>query len=219
RAGPEISVASTKAFTTQVTALILLALTLGRLRGRLDPARAGQVTEALMQAPEKIAGLVGRLSQPVEELANRYADARDFLYLGRGYGYPLALEGALKLKEITYIHAEGYPAGELKHGPIALISKGMPVVAVATREGLREKVLANLAEVKAREGSVIAVGTEGDEELAELADHVVSVPPADGPIMPLFASVPLQLFAYFMAVKRGCDVDQPRNLAKSVTVE
>ncbi|HWV39691.1 MAG TPA: glutamine--fructose-6-phosphate transaminase (isomerizing) [Vulgatibacter sp.] len=219
RAGPEISVASTKAFTTQVTALILLALTLGRLRGRLDPARAGQVTDALMQAPEKIAGLVGRLARPVEELAARYAEARDFLYLGRGYGYPLALEGALKLKEITYIHAEGYPAGELKHGPIALISKGMPIVAVATREGLREKVLANLAEVKAREGTVIAIGTEGDSELEELADHVLWVPPAEGPIMPLLASVPLQLFAYHVAVKRGCDVDQPRNLAKSVTVE
>ncbi len=219
RAGPEISVASTKAFTTQVTALLLLALTLGRLRGRLDPARAGQLTEALLQAPEKIAGLVGRVGPQVEAMAGRYASASDFLYLGRGYGYPLALEGALKLKEVSYVHAEGYPSGELKHGPIALIADGLPVVAVATRDGLREKVVSNLEEVKARDGRVIAVGTEGDTELEAIADDVVWIPPAEGPIMPLFASIPLQYFAYYIAIARGRDVDRPRNLAKSVTVE
>ncbi|WP_373049161.1 glutamine--fructose-6-phosphate transaminase (isomerizing) [Vulgatibacter sp.] len=219
RAGPEISVASTKAFTTQVTGLFLLALTLGRLRGRLDPSRAGAISEALQKAPEKIAGIVHRLKEPVQELATRYAEARDFLYLGRGYGYPLALEGALKLKEISYVHAEGYPSGEMKHGPIALISKGVPVVAIATRDRLRDKVLSNLEEVKAREGTVIAIGTEGDDELQALADHTLMLPPSEEAIAPLYASVPLQLFAYYVAVARGCDVDQPRNLAKSVTVE
>ncbi|WP_276202187.1 glutamine--fructose-6-phosphate transaminase (isomerizing) [Vulgatibacter incomptus] len=219
RAGPEISVASTKAFTTQVTALLLMALTLGRLRGRLDPARAGQLSEALVKAPEKIAGLLGRMAAPLQALAREKANSNDFLYLGRGYGYPLALEGALKLKEISYIHAEGYPSGELKHGPIALISKGLPVVAIAPNDSLRDKVLSNLEEVKARDGTVIAVGTEGDADLASLADHAVWIPPVEPAIVPLYASLPLQLFAYFMAVERGCDVDQPRNLAKSVTVE
>lgn len=219
RAGPEISVASTKAFTTQVTGLFLLALTLGRLRGRLDPSRAGVISEALQKAPEKIAGIVGRLKEPVQELAQKYAEARDFLYLGRGYGYPLALEGALKLKEISYVHAEGYPAGEMKHGPIALISKGVPVVAIATRDRLRDKVLSNLEEVKAREGTVIAIGTEGDDELEKLADHCLLLPQCEEAIAPLYASVPLQLFAYYVAIARGCDVDMPRNLAKSVTVE
>jgi len=219
RAGPEISVASTKAFTTQVTGLFLLALTLGRLRGRLDPSRAGMIAEALQKAPEKIAGIVGRIKEPVEALAKQYAQARDFLYLGRGYGYPLALEGALKLKEISYVHAEGYPAGEMKHGPIALISKGVPVVAIATRDRLRDKVVSNLEEVKAREGTVIAIGTEGDDELEKLADHCLLLPPCEEAIAPLYASVPLQLFAYYVAIARGCDVDMPRNLAKSVTVE
>ena len=219
RAGPEISVASTKAFTTQVTGLFLLALPLGRLRGRLDPSKAGAIADALQKAPEKIAGIVGRLDAPVRELAERYKEARDFLYLGRGYGYPLALEGALKLKEISYVHAEGYPAGEMKHGPIALISKGLPVVAIATRDRLRDKVLSNLEEVKAREGTVIAIGSEGDDELEKLADHALLLPPSEEAIAPLYASVPLQLFAYYVAVARGCEVDQPRNLAKSVTVE
>jgi glucosamine--fructose-6-phosphate aminotransferase (isomerizing) len=219
RAGPEISVASTKAFTTQVTALFLMALSLGRMRGRLDPSRAGAIAEALERAPERIAGIITSVAPAIEELARTYASSRDFLYLGRGYGYPLALEGALKLKEISYVHAEGYPAGEMKHGPIALINKGLPVVAVATRDRLREKVLGNLEEVKAREGSVIAVGTAGDDDLARVADHVVWVPPCEEAIAPLYVSIPLQLFAYRVAIERGCDVDMPRNLAKSVTVE
>jgi glutamine---fructose-6-phosphate transaminase (isomerizing) len=219
RAGPEISVASTKAFTTQVAAMFLLALTLGRLRGRLDPSRAGTMADALSKAPEKIAGIVQQVGPAVKELAERHASSRDFLYLGRGYGYPLALEGALKLKEISYVHAEGYPAGEMKHGPIALICKGLPVVALAMRDRLRDKVLGNLEEVKAREGTVIAIGTEGDEELLKLAHHVISLPASEEAIAPLYASIPLQLFAYHVAIARGCDVDMPRNLAKSVTVE
>ncbi len=219
RAGPEISVASTKAFTTQVAGLFVMALTLGRLRGRLDPSRAGTVVDALQKAPEKIAGILQRIDPQVKELAHAFKDAKDFLYLGRGYGHPLALEGALKLKEISYAHAEGYPAGEMKHGPIALICKGLPVVAIATRDRLRDKVLGNLEEVKAREGTVIAVGTEGDEELEKLSDHVVFLPQVEEAVAPLYASIPLQLFAYHLAVARGCDVDMPRNLAKSVTVE
>ncbi len=219
RAGPEISVASTKAFSTQVAALHVLALTLGRLRGRLDPSRAGTLADALLKAPEKIAGILQKIGPAIEELAKRYKDRRDFLYLGRGYGYPLALEGALKLKEISYAHAEGYPAGEMKHGPIALICKGLPVVAIATRDRLRDKVLGNLEEVRAREGTVIAIGTEGDDDLAKVADHAIFLPAAEEAIAPLYAAVPLQLFAYHVAVARGCDVDMPRNLAKSVTVE
>lgn len=219
RAGPEISVASTKAFTTQVTALFLLALTLGRLRGRLDPSRAGVIRDALLQAPEKIAGIISRVDADARRLAQLHAKAHDYLYLGRGYCYPLALEGALKLKEVSYAHAEGYPAGELKHGPIALISKGVPVVAIAMDDRLRDKTLSSIQEVKAREGTVIAIGTEGDDELVRTADHTILLPWAEESIAPLYASVPLQLFAYYVAVARGCDVDQPRNLAKSVTVE
>lgn len=219
RAGPEISIASTKAFTTQIVALTLVALTLGRLRGRLDPARAGQITLALTQAPEKIAGLIARIEEPVRALAKKVKEQRDFLYLGRGYGYPLALEGALKLKETSYLHAEGYPSGEFKHGPIAMLSEGMPVVAIATKDPLREKVLSNLAEVKARDAFVVAVGTEGDRDLPAVADAVFSIPTTEPAIMPLYAAIPLQLLAYCIAVERGCDVDQPRNLAKSVTID
>lgn len=219
RAGPEISVASTKAFTTQVTALFLLALTLGRLRGRLDPSRAGVIRDALLKAPEKIAGIITAVDADMKRLAKIHAKAHDYLYLGRGYCYPLALEGALKLKEVSYAHAEGYPAGELKHGPIALIAKGVPVVAICMKDRLRDKTLSSIQEVKAREGTVIAIGTEGDDELAHTADHAILLPWAEEAIAPLYASVPLQLFAYYVAVERGCDVDQPRNLAKSVTVE
>lgn len=219
RAGPEISIASTKVFSTQVAALTLLAMTLGRLRGRLDPARAGVLTAALKSAPEKVAGIITRSRDVAREVAQRHAQRPDFLYIGRGYGYPVALEGALKLKETSYVHAEGYPSGEIRHGPIALITHGVPVVAVAPRDRLREKTLANLEEVKARGGVVIAVGTEGDRALAQVADHVFWIPQIEEALVPLYASVPLQLFAYEVAVARGCDVDKPRNLTKSVMVD
>ena len=224
-AGPEIGVASTKAFTSQMTVLYLLALYLGQKRGTLTETESIAHMQALNGLPVKLETLLGCDDQ-IEKMAREFHRAQDFLYLGRGINFPIALEGALKLKEISYIHAEGYPAGEMKHGPNALIDEQLPVVIIATRDEnsdaskLRyEKTLSNMVEVKARDGVVIAVVTEGDAEAAEIADHIIPVPHAGDLISPILAIVPLQLLAYHIGVRRGCDVDQPRNLAKSVTVE
>jgi glucosamine--fructose-6-phosphate aminotransferase (isomerizing) len=224
-AGPEIGVASTKAFTAQLTALFLLALYLGELRGATTPDEARRYIGELLKIPAKLEHLLARDEQ-CEELARQYYRVQDFLFLGRGIHYPIALEGALKLKEISYIHAEGYPAGEMKHGPNALIDENLPVVMVATQDPndpnsvqRYEKTMSNVKEVKARGGQVIAVATEGDEEIKESVDHVLYVPHAPELLLPIVEVVPLQLLAYHIAVRRGCDVDQPRNLAKSVTVE
>ena len=225
-AGPEIGVASTKAFTSQLTALFLLALKLGQLRGKLDKAQSVALIEELSRIPVKIEEVLRGCSAQCEQLARDFHTARDFLYLGRGIHFPIALEGALKLKEISYIHAEGYPAGEMKHGPNALIDETLPVVVLATRDEadpaskLRyEKTLSNIQEVTARSGRVIAVATEGDTTIGGLVEHVIAIPAAPELLSPLIEIVPLQLLAYYIAVRRGCDVDQPRNLAKSVTVE
>jgi glutamine---fructose-6-phosphate transaminase (isomerizing) len=225
-AGPEIGVASTKAFTAQLTALFLLALKLGQLRGRLDKDRSVAYMEELGRIPAKIEEALRSTSEQCEKLAKDFANARDFLYLGRGIHFPIALEGALKLKEVSYIHAEGYPAGEMKHGPNALIDETLPVVVLATQDKsdpaskLRyEKTLSNIQEVTARSGRVIAVATQGDRIITGLVEHVIYIPHAPELLSPLIEIVPLQLLAYYIAVKRGCDVDQPRNLAKSVTVE
>src|SRR5881628_1052189 len=218
RAGLEIGVASTKAFTAQLTAVTLLALRLGRARRLADPALLQQVTKALWAVPELIGGLVER-SDEIRAVAARFAESKSLLYLGRGLHFPLALEGALKLKEISYIHAEGYAAGEMKHGPIALIDQQMPVVVIAPVGPTHEKMCANIEEVKARDGIVVALAEEGDREIEAKADVVIPVPAASYWIQPLLVSPPLQLFAYHLGVLRGCDVDQPRNLAKSVTVE
>ena len=217
-AGPEIGVASTKCFTAQLTALILLAIHLGRRNGALDDISAVRFANDVILLPFKMSetlGLVGDL----KELARKHKDARDFLFLGRGSNYPLALEGALKLKEISYIHAEGYAAGEMKHGPIALIDDGLPVVIIATKGNGYDKVLSNLAEVRARDGHVIAVATKGDTEITKNCQDVLWVPNAPALLQPLLTVLPLQMLAYAVAVVRGHDVDQPRNLAKSVTVE
>jgi glucosamine--fructose-6-phosphate aminotransferase (isomerizing) len=225
-AGPEIGVASTKAFTAQLTALFLLALKLGQLRGNLDKAQSVALIEELSRVPAKIDETLRKSTEQCELLAKDFSSARDFLYLGRGIHFPIALEGALKLKEISYIHAEGYPAGEMKHGPNALIDENLPVVVLATRDEsdpaskLRyEKTLSNIQEVTARSGRVIAVATEGDSMIGGLVEHVIHVPHTPELLSPLIEIVPLQLLAYYIAVRRGCDVDQPRNLAKSVTVE
>jgi len=224
-AGPEIGVASTKAFTGQLTALYIFAMYLAQIRGVMKPEQARGSMLELTKIPAKLEALLGQ-DHTCDELAKRYQKVHDFLFLGRGIHYPIALEGALKLKEISYIHAEGYPAGEMKHGPNALIDENLPVVVIATRDVndsesmLRyEKTISNLKEVKARSGVVIALATEGDEEIKESADHVVYIPPAPDELSPILEIVPLQLLAYHIAVRRGCDVDQPRNLAKSVTVE
>ncbi len=221
-AGPEIGVASTKAFTTQLVALYLLALHLGLVRGVLDPASARPHLEALEQLPLKLEAAL-ETQATIEDIAGRFYQRDDFLFLGRGINYPIALEGALKLKEISYIHAEGYPAGEMKHGPIALIDDHLPVVALAPRDHVFEKMVGNVQEVKARGGTVIAVTSDGENPLPDLLDRsrdvVVTVPAAPPFITPILLTVPLQLLAYHIAVRRGCDVDQPRNLAKSVTVE
>jgi glutamine---fructose-6-phosphate transaminase (isomerizing) len=221
-AGPEIGVASTKAFSCQLVALYLLALHLGQERGVLRPAQADEHFQALAHLPQLIEQALKTAGQ-IEDIASRFYTRRDFLYLGRGIHYPIALEGALKLKEISYIHAEGYPAGEMKHGPIALIDEQMPVVALAPHDQIFEKMLGNIQEAKARGGSVIALATEGSDDLDRLLDPandaVLRLPSAPAFAMPVVAVVPLQLLAYHIAVRRGCDVDQPRNLAKSVTVE
>ncbi|MHB1007381.1 MAG: glutamine--fructose-6-phosphate transaminase (isomerizing) [Chloroflexota bacterium] len=217
-AGPEIGVASTKAFTSQLAAIYLLAVYLGQKRGTLTEAQVAGYLQDLSELPQTMGELLER-EYPYERLAALYHKVNDFLYLGRGINYPIALEGALKLKEISYIHAEGYPAGEMKHGPIALIDAEIPVVAIAPRDKVYHKMLGNIEEVKARDGIVIALVEDGDEEVATKADHVLSLPPAPPLLAPILAVVPLQLLAYYIAVRRGCDVDQPRNLAKSVTVE
>ena len=224
-AGPEIGVASTKAFTSQMVAAYLFALYLGQLRGHLTADESRQHVKQLLELPVKIETLLGQ-DDLIEELSRQLFRSTDFLYLGRGINYPIALEGALKLKEISYIHAEGYPAGEMKHGPNALIDESLPVVVIATKDEnsetskLRyEKTLSNIIEVKARDGRVVAVVTEGDTEVSGVADHVIAIPKASDLLSPILSVVPLQLLAYHIAVRRGCDVDQPRNLAKSVTVE
>jgi len=224
-AGPEIGVASTKAFTGQLAALLLTALYLGQTRGKLSPLQSKILMQELTRIPHKIEAILKRDSA-IEELARQFFRHTDFLYLGRGIHYPIALEGALKLKEISYIHAEGYPAGEMKHGPNALIDENLPVVMIATRDEsdpdsmMRyEKTISNLQEVKARDGIVIAIVSEGDQLAHGIADHVIEIPGAPDLIAPILEIVPLQLLAYHIAVRRGCDVDQPRNLAKSVTVE
>ncbi|MCX8112292.1 MAG: glutamine--fructose-6-phosphate transaminase (isomerizing) [Bacteroidia bacterium] len=218
-AGPEIGVASTKAFTAQLTALTLLALHLGAVRYTIDRNLHDLLIEKLLTLPDLVAQTLEKLHQPVYEIAKQFVSVTNVLYLGRGYNFPVALEGALKLKEISYIHAEGYPAAEMKHGPIALIDQGMPVIVIALRDSLYEKVLSNIQEVRARGGRVIAIATEGDEDIQTYADEVLYIPDIPEPLSPILTVLPLQLLAYHTAVLRGCDVDQPRNLAKSVTVE
>jgi glucosamine--fructose-6-phosphate aminotransferase (isomerizing) len=217
-AGPEIGVASTKAFTASLVDLYLLGLYLGQARGTIAPQKRKELVDALLTLP-KLAGDVLDNGHEYAELASLFADRQNFLYLGRGINYPVALEGALKLKEISYIHAEGYPAGEMKHGPIALIDEHMPVVVIAVRDSVYEKMISQVEQVKARNGIVIAVATEGDEFIRSKADHVIYVPETSPLLTPVLTVLPLQLFAYHVAVRRGADVDQPRNLAKSVTVE
>ena len=217
-AGPEIGVASTKAFTTQITILMLIGLRLGQLKGTLTSKDFSRVAAELEAIPQSIDSVLTS-EKDIEKIAKSYKDATNFLYLGRGYNFPVALEGALKLKEISYIHAEGYPAAEMKHGPIALIDKNMPVVVIATSKGHYEKVVSNIQEIKSRDGKIIAVVTKGDKSVKALADHVIEIPEVTESLTPILASVPLQLLAYHIALMRGCNVDQPRNLAKSVTVE
>ncbi|MBI4442025.1 MAG: glutamine--fructose-6-phosphate transaminase (isomerizing) [Acidobacteria bacterium] len=224
-AGPEIGVASTKTFTTQITALFLLGLYMGQARGKVSPSESLALAQELAKLPGQLEAVLRR-DADIEKLAHLFFKSRDFLFLGRGIHYPIALEGALKLKEISYIHAEGYPAGEMKHGPNALIDEELPVVVIATQEESSEhsricyeKTLSNIKEVKAREGVVIALATAGDREVGEAADHVIELPAASELLSPILEAVPLQLLAYHIAIRRGCDVDQPRNLAKSVTVE
>lgn len=217
-AGPEIGVASTKAFTGQITLLTLMALQLANNRGTISQSYYFQLLNELNELPQKLQKVVEQDSK-IKYIANLWKDAENALYLGRGYNFPIALEGALKLKEISYIHAEGYPAAEMKHGPIALIDENMPVVMIATSGSTREKVISNIQEVKARKGKVLAIITEGDEHIPEIADHVIEIPKTEEPLVPLLSVIPLQLLAYHIAVLRGCNVDQPRNLAKSVTVE
>lgn len=217
-AGAEIGVASTKAFTSQVVVLAMMTVHLGRLRGTLSESRGREIVRALKQLPKQVAEILKR-DEEIKQLAEVYKDSRNALYLGRGYNFPAALEGALKLKEISYIHAEGYPAAEMKHGPIALIDQEMPVVVIAPRDSVYDKIRSNVEEVKARGGRVLGVVTEGDTELDQHLDHAIRIPRTHEALSPILASVPLQLFAYYIAVLRGCNVDQPRNLAKSVTVE
>ncbi len=217
-AGPEIGVASTKAFTTQLTVLYMLTLFLARARETISAASCQKMIADLKKIPEKVKLLL-KDNKKIAAIANRFYRHNNFLYLGRGQGFPTALEGALKLKEVSYIHAEGYPAAEMKHGPIALIDKNMPVVVIALKGQRYEKILANIEQVKAREGIVIALASQGDKEIRGKVDEVIYIPRAIAPLTPILAVVPLQILAYHMAVKRGCSVDQPRNLAKSVTVE
>jgi glucosamine--fructose-6-phosphate aminotransferase (isomerizing) len=216
-AGPEIGVASTKAFTSQITVLTLLSVLLGRMRN-MSVDKGKDVINELMEIPEKVRKILER-NEHIREIASQYYRKNNFLYLGRGINFPVALEGALKLKEISYIHAEGYPAAEMKHGPIALIDENMPVVVIALKDSVYEKVLSNIQEIKARRGKIIALATEGDDDIKSRVDHVIYIPETIEQLTPLLSIIPLQLLAYHMAVMRGCDVDQPRNLAKSVTVE
>jgi len=217
-AGPEIGVASTKAFTTQITVLALMALKLGNLKGELSNSEHYNFIQEMSLIPSKVEELL-KINTEIEKIAAIYKDAPNCLYLGRGYNFPVALEGALKLKEISYIHAEGYPAAEMKHGPIALIDESMPVVVIATKKGHYEKVVSNIQEIKSRNGKIIAIVTKGDTVVKEIADHVIEIPETEEAFTPLLTTIPLQLLSYHIAVMRGCNVDQPRNLAKSVTVE
>ncbi len=216
-AGPEIGVASTKAFTSQVTVCALLTLLLARMRN-IGASKGVEIVSEMKLLPQKVQTILDNHAV-IKEIAAEYHTSQNFLYLGRGYNFPVALEGALKLKEISYIHAEGYPAAEMKHGPIALIDENMPVVVIATRDSIYEKVTSNIEEVKARRGRIIAIATEGDDEIRKRADHVIYVPATLEFLTPILTIIPLQLLAYYIAILRGCDVDQPRNLAKSVTVE
>ena len=218
-AGPEIGVASTKAFTSQLTALFLLTLFLGRVRGTILPEKSRELGKYLIELPEIIEHELPRLQEQLKVIAEEFSRSRDFLYLGRGANFPIALEGALKLKEISYIHAEGYAAGELKHGPIALIDRDMPVLALAPKDSVYGKLISNVEEVKARHGRMILVGSATDDRLSQLSEHVIGLPDTHEDLTPLLYVIPLQLLAYQIANLRGCDVDQPRNLAKSVTVE
>ena len=217
-AGPEIGVASTKAFTAQLAVLTMVALKIAKQKGSIDEERYMHLLQELHDIPNKIAEVLTS-AENVKKLAEKYKDARDFLYLGRGYNFPVALEGALKLKEISYIHAEGYPAAEMKHGPIALVDDQLPVVFVATKDTYHEKVVSNMQEIKARKGRVISVITTGDDYSASLSESIMSVPAADEIVAPMLSVIPLQLLAYYIGVMKGLDVDKPRNLAKSVTVE
>jgi glucosamine--fructose-6-phosphate aminotransferase (isomerizing) len=213
-----VAVASTKTLLASMVALYLMACHAGCARGTLDAHELGRALEALARMP----GLVGNVLQlggELDRIAGRFADCEHFLFLGRGLQYPMAMEGALKLKEVSYIHAEGYPAGEMKHGPIALIDREMPVVALAVDDGSRDKMLSNIEQVRAREGIVIGIVSEGDDELASKCDEALMLPPCEPLLYPLLTAIPMQLLSYHIAVRRGCDVDQPRNLAKTVTVE
>ena len=217
-AGPEIGVASTKAFTAQLAVLTMMALKVAAAKGTIDAKRYLHLLAELAAIPDKVQ-LILQKTEHIKAIAEKYKDARDFLYLGRGYNFPIALEGALKLKEISYIHAEGYPAAEMKHGPIALVDDQLPVVFVATKDAYHEKIISNIQEIKARKGMVLAVISEGDEVIPELADDFIAVPEADEIMAPMLSVVPLQLLSYYVGVAKGLDVDKPRNLAKSVTVE
>ena len=217
-AGPEIGVASTKAFTAQLAVLTMIALKIGHTKGTLSHDRYMHLLQEVHDIPDKVAEVL-QSHEKIKILAEKYKDAKDALYLGRGYNFPVALEGALKLKEISYIHAEGYPAAEMKHGPIALVDEDLPVVFVATRDSYHEKMISNMQEIKARKGKVIAVINEGDEQSTSLANDVIVVPEADEIVAPMLSTIPMQLLAYYIGVAKGCDVDKPRNLAKSVTVE
>jgi len=217
-AGPEIGVASTKAFTAQVTVLTLMALEIAHRKGTITKSRFVELLNELEQIPEKIQEAL-KTEDAIKEIAKRYKDSRNFLYLGRGYNFPVALEGALKLKEISYIHAEGYPAAEMKHGPIALIDEEMPVVVIAPKKGNYDKLVSNVQEVKARKGKIISIVTKGDSEVKQISDYSIEIPCVEELFVPFIATIPLQFLSYYIAVYRGCNVDQPRNLAKSVTVE
>jgi glucosamine--fructose-6-phosphate aminotransferase (isomerizing) len=216
-AGPEIGVASTKAFTAQLTVLSLLTLLLARMR-TMSIERGREVISHLLKVSYQVEQIL-QMEEEIKQIASRFYQKNNFLYLGRGINFPVALEGALKLKEISYIHAEGYPAAEMKHGPIALIDENMPVVVIAIKDAVYDKVLSNIQEIKARRGRVIAIATEGDTKVADMVEHVIYIPHTLDMLSPLLSIIPLQLLAYHMAVLRGCDVDKPRNLAKSVTVE
>lgn len=218
-AGPEIGVASTKAFTTQITVLTMIALRLAKAKGTLSNSDFHRYLQELEVIPEKVAEALASTNGKAKEIAAKFKDASNCLYLGRGYNFPVALEGALKLKEISYIHAEGYPAAEMKHGPIALIDEQMPVIVIAPKQGHYDKVVSNIQEIKSRSGKIIAVVTKGDKQVKGLADHVIEIPETSDALSPLITTIPLQLLSYHIAVMRGCNVDQPRNLAKSVTVE
>lgn len=218
-AGPEIGVASTKAFTAQLAVLYLIALKVGQLKGTIDATLFNRLLADLAKVPKYVKEILDDQVEVIQEIANKYSDAKDFLYLGRGYNFPIALEGALKLKEISYIHAEGYPAAEMKHGPIALVDEQLPVVFVATKDSYHEKIISNIQEIKARKGKVIAVVSQGDDVAAELADDVMFVPQVHEIIAPILSVIPLQLLSYYIGINRELDVDKPRNLAKSVTVE